>query len=160
MAAPGSGSGVQTASEISASSYAPDKEECEMLGRINSYRKAKGLKPVSLSRTLGAAAEHHSREMAKYNYFSHTMRNGVSWSTNIVNHGYPSNAYRAEILAAGNGGAYSTLQQWKNSSSHNKIILTSTYNSVGIGRAYNKDSRYGWYWTATFGSVTSQTISC
>lgn len=160
MAAPGSGSGTISDSEISASQYRPDSEECEMLSRINSYRKSKGLSSVKLSRTLGAAAEHHSQEMAKYNYFSHTMRNGVSWSQNIINHGYPSNAYRAEIIAAGNSGASNTLRQWRNSREHNDIILTSSYKAVGIGRASSSSSRYGVYWTATFGSATDHTMSC
>ena len=160
LAAPGSKSHQVAMSETSAANYRPDREECEMLGRINSYRKSKGLGSLTMSKTLGAAAEHHSNEMAKYNYFSHTMRNGVSWSTNIINHGYPSSAYRAENLAAGNSGAWSTFNQWKNSKGHNSIMLTGTYKAVGIARASNRDSRYGWYWTATFGSATSQTISC
>jgi uncharacterized protein YkwD len=160
LAAPGSGSGAIAVSETTASQYWPDGEECEMVGRINRYRRSKGLGALKLSKTLGAAAEHHSLEMARYNYFSHTMRNGVSWSDNIVNHGYPSSAYRAENLAAGNSGSWNTFVQWRDSSAHNKIMLTSSYKAIGIGRAYSSSSRYGWYWTATFGSATSQSITC
>jgi len=160
LAAPKSGVSELAVSEISASQYRPDREECEMLRRINTYRTSKGLGALKLSKTLGAAAEHHSVEMAKYNYFSHTLRNGVTWSENIVNHGYPSNAYRAENLAAGNSGVWNTFVQWRNSSGHNSIMLTSSYKAIGIARASNSDSDYGWYWTATFGSATSQTISC
>src|SRR5262245_42643142 len=100
-AAPGHRPVVAIADAISASQYAPDSAECAMLKLINNYRKQKGKGALTLSRTLGAAAEHHSRDMAAHNYFSHTLYNGTSWSQNIANHGYPTNTNRAENIAAG-----------------------------------------------------------
>src|SRR4051812_47977016 len=68
-------------------SYSPDSEECAFLTIINSYRKSQGLGSLALSVSLGAAAEHHSQDMVTHNYFSHTLYNGSSWSTNILNYG-------------------------------------------------------------------------
>jgi uncharacterized protein YkwD len=30
-------------------------------------------------------------------------------------------------------------------------MLSSRYKAIGIGRAYDAGSQYGWYWTADFG---------
>ena len=159
-AAPGSTPAATTSASISASEYAPDSQECAMLAKINAYRKSKGRGALTLSRTLGAAAEHHSREMASKNYFSHQMRNGVSWSQNISNHGYPGNTYRGENIAAGYSRASDTFTQWRNSSAHNANMLSSNYKAIGIGRAGNSNATYRWYWTTTFGSANSRTIAC
>ena len=159
-AAPGAPPVSMDAVAISASQYSPDAQECAMLAKINAYRKARGRKPLSLSRTLGAAAEHYSRDMASKNYFSHTLRGGISWSQNITNHGYPTNTYRAENIAAGNSSASATFNQWVNSSGHRANMLSSKYTAIGIGRAYNSKSTYKWYWTTTFGSAKHSTIRC
>src|SRR6187431_1986706 len=78
-----------------------DAEEAAFLGLINQYRAQNGLGALQLSGKLSAAANFHSWEMAEYNYFNHTLRNGVTWSQNIANFGYTANTYRAENIAAG-----------------------------------------------------------
>ena len=137
----------------SASEYCTDSQETKFLSLINSYRASKGLSKLALSRTLGAAAEHHSKDMARYNYFSHTLRGGIAWSTNITNHGYRSSATMGENIAAGHSSAEDTFQQWKNSPGHNKNMLNPNFRAIGIGRASKSTSRYGWYWTTTFGGA-------
>jgi uncharacterized protein YkwD len=158
--APGPRPFVSTAVAITASQYAPDSQECAMLKLINDYRVAHGKSRLKLSRTLGAAAEHHSRDMAAHNSFSHTLSNGTSWTKNITNHGYPTGTYRAENIAAGNSLASKTFTQWKNSSGHRTNMLNGTYKAIGIGRAYGSSATYKWYWTTTFGNVVDQTIAC
>lgn len=144
--------------------YCADAEEFELLISINEYRSANGLPPLVLSLTLGAAAAHHSESMASFNYFDagHDLRfegeaqdQTVSWQQNIANFGYPDNTRtsRAENLAAGYESALETLAQWKSSPSHNDHLLSPRFQAIGIGRAHNPDSDYGWYWTVTFGSL-------
>jgi uncharacterized protein YkwD len=159
-AAPGSPSGALDYSAITAAQYRVDSQECAMLKLINDWRKRNGKSALKLSRTLGAAADHHSREMATYKYFDHTLRNGVTWTKNITNHGYPTGTYRAENIAGGNEKAAKTFQQWKNSPKHNENMLSSRYKAIGIGRSFNTKAPLVWYWTTTFGSATSQTITC
>jgi uncharacterized protein YkwD len=153
LAAPSSGSTEYASDLISASSYCPESEEQKMLALINAHRKANGKAALKLSRTLGAAAEHHSIDMAKQNYFSHTLANGTSWSTNIKNHGYKASSSIAENIAAGYPRAAETFTQWKNSSGHNKNMLSSSYKAIGIGRAYQSSATYDYYWTTTFGGA-------
>jgi uncharacterized protein YkwD len=159
-AAPGAKPAATAPAPITAAQYAPDARECAMLAKINAYRKARGRAPLALSRTLGAAAEHHSRQMASKDYFGHTLSGGVTWSRNITNHGYPTGTARAENIAAGHADAAATFAQWKNSSGHRANMLNGTYKAIGIGRAYGGSSTYGWYWTTTFGSAKSGTIAC
>jgi uncharacterized protein YkwD len=138
--------------DTTASAYCAIGEELTLLKLINDHRKRNGRSALSLSRTLGAAAEHHSVDMAKRNYFSHTLANGVSWSSNIRNHGYKASGTIGENIAAGHRMAKETFAQWRNSSGHNRNMLNPNFRAIGIGRAYQSASRYDFYWTTTFGA--------
>jgi Cysteine-rich secretory protein family/F5/8 type C domain len=148
--------------------YCADPEEFELFISINEYRTAHGLAPFTLSLTLGAAATHHSDSMAAFNYFDagHDLHfegvgqdETVSWQQNIANFGYPDSTRtsRAESVAAGYESAIETLAQWKGSPSHNDHLLSTQFQAIGIGRAFDPDSDYGWYWTVTFGSLVDST---
>lgn len=151
---------AQPAARNATARYTPDSEDCKFLSQINSYRKQHGLGTLKLSKALGAAAVHHSIDMATNDYFSHTLSNGTTWAQNIANYGYPSNSYRGENIAAGYSTASRTFTQWKNSPPHNANMLNSKFKVIGIGRKYNSSSTYGWYWTTDFGSVVDTTVSC
>lgn len=135
------------------SAYCADPQEQAFLNKINAYRAAKGLSALVSSQTLGAAADHHSIDMANKNYFSHTLKNGTTWSQNVKNHGYTATSTMGENIAAGNADALATFKQWKTSPEHNKNMLSKNYKAIGIGRAYNANSRYDWYWTTDFGGA-------
>ncbi|MBA3337953.1 MAG: discoidin domain-containing protein [Chloroflexia bacterium] len=154
FAAPGPGSAQPVPGAYAATSgYCADSEEQAFLGLLNGYRAQNGLAPVKLGQSVGAAAKHHSLSMGTYNYFDHFLvPEGISFGTNMINHGYSPYTWRGENLA----GAYDTapvvLQAWKNSASHNQNMLGANWLVVGIGRVYVAGSTYGWYWTADFGS--------
>jgi len=90
--------------------------------------------------------------MAGKNYFSHKLSNGDSVEENIRRHGYTNYSTVGENIAAGNASASKTFDQWKTSPDHDKNMRGNDFAEIGIGRAYKKDSNYGWYWTTTFGS--------
>lgn len=139
------------AEATSTSGYCIAPHEAEMLRLVNDYRAQHGLSKLVFTPQLGASAEHHSAEMAKYDYFSHTLRNGVTWSQNMRNHGYTRNTYRGENIAAGSSTAANTFLQWKNSPGHNANMLNPNYRAIGIGRKIGPDSTYRYYWTQNFG---------
>src|SRR5690606_25411753 len=58
--------------------YSPDSEERAFLDLINDYRRSHGAGALTLNNNLGAAADFHSRDMAKKNYLKHTLKNGDS----------------------------------------------------------------------------------
>ena len=141
------------------SGYSPDGEEWAFIELLNAYRGELGLAPVTLNSELGAAAEYHSVDMANNNYFSHSLFDGTDAGTNIQNFGYTGYPY-AENIAAGMATAQEVLTGWQNSPEHNATMTSPQYTEVGVGRAYNEGSQYGWYWTATYGGGEgSQTVS-
>jgi hypothetical protein len=38
-------------------------------------------------------------------------------------------------------------------------MLSANFRVIGIGRAYNGNSSYGWYWTTDFGGYVDQVIN-
>jgi uncharacterized protein YkwD len=133
------------------SGYAADGEEWAFVELLNAYRGELGLAPVTLNSELGAAAKYHSADMANNNYFDHYLFDGTDAGTNIQNFGYTGFPY-AENIAAGMETAQEVLTGWQNSPEHNATMTNPQYTEVGIGRAYNEASHYGWYWTATYGA--------
>lgn len=138
--------------------YRPDAQECAFLNQINAHRPAN--RPLKLSRRLGAAADHHSQDMARRNYFDHISPEGQDPFERMAAHGYRFNTAKAENIAAGNAGARATFLQWRGSAGHNQNMLNAAYKAIGIGRAFNANAEYGWYWTTTFGGVVDATVLC
>jgi len=140
--------------------YCADAEERAFLDLLNGYRAQNGLGPVQLAQGLGAAAESHSAEMASNGSFGHTMLGGVSVGENLQSHGYTDATY-GENIAAGQGTADGVFSQWRNSASHNANMLGGNFEAVGVTRAYDADSGYGWYWTTIYGgSVDAPAAGC
>jgi uncharacterized protein YkwD len=130
----------------------PDREEGAFLDLINEYRRKNGAGNLTIQNQLGAAADHHSQDMADKNYFSHKLSNGDSAEKNIERFGYSNWSYVGENIAAGHETAKAVMDAWKSSTEHDRNMRNKNFTEIGIGRAYNKRSKYGWYWTTTFGS--------
>ena len=160
LAAPGTSGPSADPSFTTATGYCADAEERAFLTLINDYRVQNGRSPLRLTKTLAAAADHHSVDMASKNYFSHTLAGGVTWSQNIANHGYTYRTYTAENIAAGSATASQTFNQWKNSAGHRANMLSANFKAIGIGRAYSAASTYKWYWTTTFGGYQDAAVTC
>lgn len=129
-----------------------DTEEEALLTQINAYRAQNGMGPLQLSQTLGDAADAHSVEMATNSYLDHTMLGGVTVDQNLENYGYGDDTY-GENIAGGMEGAAGVLAAWQGSASHNANMLRAEFTAIGIARAYNPSSGYGWYWTTIFGGT-------
>src|SRR3990172_3415749 len=78
------------------SAFAYDNEETAFLTLINNYRAGYGLPALTMSNSLYNASENHSWDMAAYNYFSHTGRNGSTPWDRIRAAGYTYNTYLGE----------------------------------------------------------------
>jgi uncharacterized protein YkwD len=157
------------AAPASAASYAPTSVECNFLRQINAYRAQNGLGALALSVPLGAAARHHSNDMAAINYLGHTLSDGTSAHQNIINYGYSATAYWGENVYAGygtgangidNSSSLGAFTWWKNSPGHNANMLSSHFKAIGIARAHNTNSTYHYYWTTDFGGIVGKTVSC
>ncbi|MDP9364743.1 MAG: CAP domain-containing protein [Chloroflexota bacterium] len=144
LAAPG-GAGA-----ISASGYKPDAQECQFLAIINRYRASKNKGKLALSATLGAAAEHHSRDMARKKKLYHS-----DLSKNLRAHDYDG-GYAGENVAVGYAKAKAVFEAWRESADHDRNMRDGGFKAIGIGRAKGGE----WYWTTTFGNGADQSIRC
>src|SRR5688572_19103761 len=94
IAADDSRPGRSTVPDAATTPYRPDAEECSFVALINQFRADNGKGPLILLRSLGAAADHKSEDMASRNYFGHveppSEPGGVTttFSENITNFGY------------------------------------------------------------------------
>jgi uncharacterized protein YkwD len=107
---------------------------------------------LSLSPTLSAAAKAHSQDMAARNYFDHVGLDGSTFSQRIVAAGYTGNP-TAENIFAGGESAAGAFESWVNSPLHNANMLSPNSLAIGVGRAFDAGSDWGWYWTTTFGDT-------
>lgn len=121
----------------------------EMLTMVNAARERVGCAAVELDGRLTAAATKHSTDMAGNDYFSHTGRNGSSFSDRTQAEGYPTP--RSENIAAGETTAQTTFTQWMDSSGHRRNILDCSVKDMGLGVATDPGSTYRTYWTQEFG---------
>ncbi len=136
---------------------------------INDNRAADGLAPLTADPALAALALNHSTDMAQNHYFSHTdlsgedptARGNASGYTCVKNYGsyytygiaeniFQNNLYTSVTYTNGvysyawstqEAIAQSTVTGWMNSAGHRKNILTSTYDSEGIGVAISSDDK-------------------
>jgi uncharacterized protein YkwD len=140
---------------ITVEEYCTDATELELLGLINDYRAANGLHALAADQRLGAAAEHHSWDMALTATYSHTLSDGTTWSQNISNHGYTSFG-RGENIAWGYTSVEAVFNAWKSSSGHNANMLNSNYRAIGVSLVIDitePEHTNDWSWTNTFGSA-------
>ena len=144
LAAPG-GAGA-----IGAGDYAPDVQECRFIGLVNRYRAANGAGRLALSATLGAAAEHHSRDMARHRRLYHS-----DLAANLRAHGYDGGA-AGENVAVGQATAAAAFEAWRRSAGHDRTMRDGRFEATGVGRAKGGE----WYWTAAFGDRADRTIRC
>jgi uncharacterized protein YkwD len=108
--------------------------------------------PVRLNPTLQHVASGHAADMARYNYFSHTSRDGGSMVERASRAGYPRRAM-AENIAAGQLQADAAMQSWLESPGHCANIMAPAFNEMGAAFAVNSKSSMGIYWVQLFGDA-------
>ncbi|HEX5992072.1 MAG TPA: SH3 domain-containing protein [Thermomicrobiales bacterium] len=138
---------------VSSADACADSEEVAFLALINDYRAASGLRPLSISASLSSAAAYHSVDMAANGYLAHTLLDGTTVEQNMANFGYEGSTH-GENIAAGTQTAAEAMQTWQGSAEHNANMLNASFGAIGIGRASDPNSQYGWYWTTIFGDVS------
>jgi uncharacterized protein YkwD len=109
-----------------------------VIGRINGIRRSRGLRALGHNRRLAAAADFHSRDMARRGYFEHDSANGTAFWRRIERF-YPSRGFRSwtvgENLLWGTDryGAAFAVREWMHSPPHRENILSRDWREIGIG---------------------------
>jgi uncharacterized protein YkwD len=115
--------------------------QSELLGWINNARASRGLAPLRLLSSLSSFAASRAAHMASTGALSHPSCLGcslTSWSIQW----YTCGEDIAETWYPwGDQAAQSIYNGWKNSSGHWAILMSSTYNYIGIGVAYRSSNR-------------------
>jgi uncharacterized protein YkwD len=131
-------------------------EQTTMLNAVNATRKvgakcgttsygaATALKPNA---KLVTAAENHAADMARYNYFSHTGRDGSNPGTRITRAAYSWSTY-GENIAAGYATIADAVKGWYASEGHCKNFMNKNLVEAGFGKGYNSTSMWKTYWVA------------
>jgi uncharacterized protein YkwD len=106
---------------------------------VNGIRQAAGLAPIKTTGALKVAAQRHSDDMVRRNYFSHVSPSGLTLRERVARTGYLRRARNhrlGENIAWGSGAAAAPaeiVKAWMNSPGHREIILTPALREVGVG---------------------------
>ncbi|MBP0967701.1 MAG: hypothetical protein J5722_08710 [Oscillospiraceae bacterium] len=135
--------------------YLENKEDFQFLSKLayyatNGVRAVNGLDGYLWDEELAKAALSHSREMADNDFCDHNSLDGTKFSDRLLNFGIDWQAC-AENIDFGYLDPFSAVNGWYNSKSgHRNNLLSSKYERIGIGFAYNADSVYSYYGTQDF----------
>ncbi|BBN93877.1 allergen V5/Tpx-1 related [Deinococcus grandis] len=108
--------------------------------------------PLTWNAALGQAAQGHAADMAAQNYFSHTSKDGRTFSQRITNAGYTPYRTIGENIAAGQGTPQQVVDGWLKSEGHCRNIMNPNFKELGVGYAYTTTSTYRHYWVQDFGA--------
>ena len=140
-----------------------DDEAFKFLELINEYRVSNGLSELYLSEAVSEASLRHSKDMANYEFFSHTTEGSdyfpigsTPWDR-MADSGYDYNTDKGENIAEGYPNAQEVFEAWRGSEGHNRNMLNPAFNVIGIGLYELPGSRYTWYWTTDFGGYVDPT---
>ena len=127
----------------------------DILRITNEEREAKGLSPLTLSQGLMDGATIRSKEITKKE--EHTRPDGSSCFTAVEK----SYLMLGENLAFGQNLPEEAMISWMNSEGHCANILDKNFKKLGVGYAYDSNSKYKYHWAQMFGSdlISSETLS-
>lgn len=103
---------------------------------LNEYRATHGLRALSRSGRLDAAAAAHARDMQRMNLMTHTGSDGSRMTDRLKRAGYRYRA-AAENVAQTRNGPDNAMRLWINSPGHRRNMLKTNVTQYGIGRAGN-----------------------
>ncbi|MEG4855054.1 CAP domain-containing protein [Microcoleus sp. B5-D4] len=152
--------------ERSVSQVAPTSTNQNFIYRVleltNLERSKLGLSPLTLNTQLLNAAENHSQNMAMQDFFSHTGKDGSSFTSRITATGYQFSA-AAENIAAGSSTPEQVVSSWMNSSGHRTNILNPNLKEIGIGYYFLADDtgteNWNHYWTQVFATSLDGSVN-
>jgi len=131
--------------------------EQEVLKLTNEFRQKNNLDPLSIDQNLEKAADLHTQNMAKQDFFSHTGKDGSKPWDRAGKAGYETRTI-GENIAAGYTSPQSVVNGWINSPGHRANMLNPSYNEIGLGHFLLQNDtgkvNYRHYWTQLFGKGT------
>jgi uncharacterized protein YkwD len=118
---------------------------------INAYRKEKGLKPVKLNGELTNAAKAHSKDLSKWDRISHFGSDGSNPWDRVKRSGYNARL-AAENVGTGQSNIDEVFKGWQESPGHNKNLLLSDAEHMGIALVQDPKTEFKTFWTLVLGT--------
>jgi len=162
------GTGVTVLQQAALAAYCPDPQEQRFLTLINNYRAQNGVGRLKLVKNLGTAADFHSRDMGRRDFFSHDSSHGTP-TDRARRFGYTGAFCCGENIAWGGPSlnADQVFEVWRTSEDgHNEAMLNGSYRAIGIGRYFDSTFRNNGYvgpadiWTTVFGGQPAASPRC
>jgi uncharacterized protein YkwD len=129
--------GLAAVPAANASSFAEN-----LLQEINTTRAEHGLFRLQMSSGLTLAAQRHSVDMLRRQYFAHTSPTGVTLLQRVVASRFQTSGtwYAGEVLSWSYGSkrrATEVVKMWMASPTHRRVLLSTDprFAWVGLGRA-------------------------
>ena len=108
-------------------------------------------RPLRWNNLLAKASQLHADEMARYNYFSHSGRDGSDPALRVERAGYRYGA-TGENIAAGLMKPEDAVAGWVKSPPHCANLMNPAFTEMGVAFAVDPGSKMGVYWTQVFGT--------
>jgi uncharacterized protein YkwD len=118
---------------------------------INQYRVENGLKPLKLHAELTAAAKTHSRDLSKWDRISHYGSDGSNPWDRVKRTGFKARL-AAENVGTGQIDFKEVMKGWKESPGHNKNLLLSDAEYMGIALVQDPKTEFKSFWTLVLGT--------
>ncbi|MEU9027273.1 sigma-70 family RNA polymerase sigma factor [Streptomyces sp. NPDC048383] len=127
---------------------APQGVVGQVLALVNSERAAAGCGPLKDDAQLRSAAQAHSADMARRDFFDHTNPDGADPGARTTASGYRWSTY-GENIAKGQQTAQAVMDSWMKSPGHRANILNCSFKDLGVGM---QPGAGGPWWTQNFGA--------
>ena len=108
-------------------------------------------RPVLWNGSLAEASRLHAEDMARYNYFSHSGRDGSDPAQRVERAGYRWRS-TGENIAAGQMKPEDAVAGWIKSPGHCANLMDPAFTEMGVAFAVDPRSEMGVYWTQSFGT--------
>ncbi|WP_075216273.1 CAP domain-containing protein [Mongoliimonas terrestris] len=119
------------------------------LSMINQYRARSGVGALALDPELGRIARAYATEMAAADRMSHSLSDEARLGNRLRANGYAF-AAAGENIAAGYRTLAEAFSGWRESPAHDRGMKDADMTRMGIGTAYNPNSKYKVFWCLIF----------
>ena len=114
-----------------------DRTERAVVRLLNAARAEHGLPRLHAARRLSRAADGHTRDMLRRDFFDHASSDGTSWERRVRR--YANASAVGETLASlsvRRGGAGRIVRMWMRSAPHRATILSGSFRRIGVARRW------------------------
>jgi uncharacterized protein YkwD len=113
--------------------------EREVIRGVNQARAAHGLAPLRAHRGLSRAADRHSGDMLRADFFDHPSSDGTPFHERVRRHAnFRTVGETLAMIGQRRGGAATVVRMWLESASHREIVLGSGFERIGVGRRWGR----------------------